>query len=193
MRIVRGLKAARLDAGLSQNSLATGLPVRGRAVSEWETHMAEPTLEHLIQWSRELNQWLVITGHDSELRSGPVSWWNPGESWEIFQRRRLALPLRNRRLLLGMAQGELGELVGVSKHSIRRWELVREAPQPIAHIVWAQQLGYSVEIRPIDDEIPRLRRTGFRFAEITEAHCHSSRPSRSAAEVISHVRALNAN
>ena len=28
----------------------------------------------------------------------------------------------------------------------------------IAHIVWAQKLGYTLEIRPIADGVPRLRR-----------------------------------
>ena len=156
-RIVGHLRSARLDAGLSQNALATGLPVRGRAVSEWETGAIEPTLGHLIQWSRELSRRLVIIGRDGELRSGPVRQ-RPGESWDALERRRLAVPLRNRRLALGMAQGELGELVGVSRDSIQRWELTRVPPRPIAHIVWAQKLGYALDVRPISDGVPRLRR-----------------------------------
>ncbi|ACU68970.1 transcriptional regulator, XRE family [Catenulispora acidiphila DSM 44928] len=158
-RIIAGLRSARLDAELSQNALATGLPVRGRAVSEWETGAIEPTLGHLIQWSWELGRRLVIVGRDGELRYGPVRQ-RPGELWEAFERRRLAVPLRNRRLALGMAQGELGELVGVSRDSIQRWELVRVPPRPIAHVVWAQKLGYSLDTRPVADGGPRLRRVG---------------------------------
>lgn len=161
-RIVGGLRTARLDAGLSQNSVATGLPVRGRAVSEWETGAIEPTLGHLIQWSRELSRRLVVIGRDGELRTGPLRQ-RPGEPWEAFERRRLAVPLRNRRLALGMAQGELGELVGVSRDSIQRWELVRVPPRPIAHIVWAQKLGYTLDIQPVADGIPRFRRTNSVF------------------------------
>jgi transcriptional regulator with XRE-family HTH domain len=158
-RIVGALRAARLDAGLSQNALACGLPVRGRAVSEWETGAIEPTLGHLMQWSRELNWRLVVIGRDGEMRIGPARQ-HPGESWEVFERRRLAVPLRNRRLALGMAQGELGELVGVSRDSIQRWELTHVPPRPIAHIVWAQKLGYSLDVRAVSKGALRFRRAG---------------------------------
>ena len=158
-RIIDGLRSARVDAGISQNSLATGLPVRGRAVSEWETGAIEPTLGHLIQWSRELGRRLVIVGRDGELRDGPMRQ-QSGESWVSFERRRLAVPLRNRRLALGIAQGELGVLVGVSRDSIQRWELVRVPPRPIAHVVWAQKLGFALDLRPVGDGTPRIRRAG---------------------------------
>ena len=158
-RIVGGLRSARLDAGLSQNALAVGMPVRGRAISEWETGAIEPTLGHLIQWSHELGRRLVIIGRDGELRIGPVRQ-RPGETFEIFERRRLAVPLRNRRLALGMAQGELSALVGVSRDSIQRWELVRVPPRPIAHVIWAQKLGYSLDILAVTDGTRRVRRTG---------------------------------
>ena len=158
-RIIKGLRAARLEVGISQNALAVGLPVRGRAVSEWETGAIEPTLGHLIQWSRELGRRLVVIGRDGEVRNGPLRQ-RPGEIWESFERRRLAVPLRNRRLALGMAQGALGELVGVSRDSIQRWELVRVPPRPIAHVVWARQLGYSLDVRPIAEAAPGLRRPG---------------------------------
>ncbi|MEY9859068.1 transcriptional regulator with XRE-family HTH domain [Catenulispora sp. GAS73] len=147
-RIVSALRSARLDAGLSQNALSAGLPVRGRAISEWETGAIEPTLVHLIQWSRSLSRRLVIVGSDGELRMGPLRE-RPGEVWEVFERRRLAVPLRHRRQALGMAQGELAELVGVTRDSIQRWELVRVPPRPIAHILWAQKLGCSLALRPI--------------------------------------------
>lgn len=158
-RIIDGLRAARKEAGLSQNTLATGLPVRGRAVSEWETGAIEPTLGHLILWSRELGRRLMIVGRDGELRDGPMRQ-RSGESWETFERRRLAVPLRNRRLALGIPQGELGLLVGVSRDSIQRWELVRVPPRPIAHVVWAQKLGYALEVRPVGDGTARIRRSG---------------------------------
>ncbi|MEY9887681.1 transcriptional regulator with XRE-family HTH domain [Catenulispora sp. MAP5-51] len=159
-RIAKGLRSARLEAGVSQNALAVGLPVRGRAVSEWETGAIEPTLGHLIQWSGELSRQLVIIGRDGGVRNGPLRQ-RPGETWEVFERRRLAVPLRNRRLALGMTQGQLGELVGVSRDSIQRWELVRVPPRPIAHVVWARQLGYSLDVQRIADGGPQLRRPGF--------------------------------
>lgn len=158
-RIIKGLRSARLEAGISQNALSVGLPVRGRAISEWETGAIEPTLSHLIQWSRELSHHLVVIGRDGEVRNGPLRQ-RPGEAWEAFERRRLAVPLRNRRLALGMAQGELGELVGVSRDSIQRWELVRVPPRPIAHVVWARQLGYSMDVRPVPEGVPRMRHAG---------------------------------
>ncbi|WP_194924887.1 helix-turn-helix transcriptional regulator [Catenulispora pinisilvae] len=161
-RMINGLRSARLQAGISQNTLSSGLPVRGRAISEWETRAIEPTLGHLILWSRMLGRRLVVIGREGDLRIGPARPW-PGESWEIFERRRLAVPLRNRRLALGMGQGELGRLVGVSRDSIQRWELVRVPPRPIAHVVWAQRLGYTLDLWPevaIAEQARRLRRPG---------------------------------
>ncbi|MBS2531260.1 transcriptional regulator [Catenulispora sp. NF23] len=161
-RIVDGLRSARLQAGISQNALSAGLPVRGRAISEWETGAIEPTLGHLILWSRLLGRRLVIVGREGDLRIGP-SRPRPGESSEMFERRRLAVPLRNRRLALGMGQGELGRLVGVSRDSIQRWELVRVPPRPIAHVVWAQRLGYTLDVWPVAavaDGLSRVRNAG---------------------------------
>lgn len=146
---IGALRSARLRAGLSQNALALGLPVRGRAISEWETGAVAPKLGHFCQWARELGLRLVIIGRDGTLRSVPLHQ-RPGEAWETFELRRLATPLRNRRHALGMAQGDLGELVGVSRDSIQRWELARVPLRPIALIVWAHKLGYSVALRPID-------------------------------------------
>jgi transcriptional regulator with XRE-family HTH domain len=147
--IVGGLRSARRDARLSQNELACSLPVRGRAISEWETGLMEPTLEHLIQWSCVLGRRLVVVGQDSKLQEGPARP-RAGEAWEVFERRRLAVPLRNRRLDLGLTQTELGMLVNVSRDSIQRWEHARVPPRPIALIIWAQKLGYSVALRAID-------------------------------------------
>ena len=150
--IVGGLRSARLGAGLTQNAVSEGLPVRGRAISEWETGAAEPTLEHLIYWSRALGRRLVIVGRNGEVFNYALRH-RPGESWEVFERRRLAWPLKNRRVALGMSQGELCSLVGVTRDSIQRWELARVPPRPIAHIVWAHRLGYSIALRPIDDRL----------------------------------------
>lgn len=155
--IIRSLRSARLDAGLSQNALSTGLPVRGRAISEWETGAIEPTLEHLIQCCGELHLRLVIAGRDGNPCKTP-SPQRPGESWEHSERRRLATPLKERRVALGMGQGQLGELVGVSRDTIQRWELVRVPPRPISHVVWAQKLGYSLILLPTSLPDRKLRR-----------------------------------
>ncbi|MBS2547447.1 helix-turn-helix domain-containing protein [Catenulispora sp. NL8] len=148
-RIVGGLRAVRLVTTLSQNALSSGLPVRGRAISEWETGLVEPTLDHLMQWSRELGRRLVIVGPDNELRDGSPRP-RAGETWEVLQRRRLASPLRNRRLALRLTQKELGELVGVSRDSIQRWEHAHVPPRPIALIVWAHKLECSLALQAID-------------------------------------------
>jgi len=85
----------------------------------------------------------------------------PGESWEHFERRRLASPLRNRRLALGLSQTEVGNLIGVSRDSVQRWELACVPPRPIAHVVWAQKLGYALALRPASSQRrPAHPRTG---------------------------------
>lgn len=147
--IIRSLRSVRLDAGRSQNALSAGLPVGGRTISEWETGAIEPTMEHLIQCCGELHLRLVIAGQDGKPCTA-ASRQRPGESWEHFERRRLATPLRERRVALGMSQGTLGEFVGVNRDSIQRWDLVRVPPRPISHVVWAQMLGYCLALRPIN-------------------------------------------
>jgi len=146
--IVGSLRSARQDVGISQNALSAGLPVRGRAISEWETGSMEPTLDHLMQWSHELGQRLVIVGRDGEPRNGSPRF-RAGETWEVFERRRLASPLRNHRLASRLTQEELGQLVGVSRDSIQRWEHARVPPRPIALMVWAHKLECSVALQPL--------------------------------------------
>jgi len=145
------LRSERLANELTQNEVAFGMDVRGRAISEWESGTIQPKLRNLIEWSRRLNHRLVILGRVGEPLRGP-SHQRPGETWEHFERRRLAVPLRNRRQALGLSQTELGELVGVSRDSIQRWELSRVPPRPIAHVVWAQKLGYSLVLLPTSDQ-----------------------------------------
>lgn len=147
-QVIGDLRSARLDAGTSQNALSAGLPVRGRAISEWENGAMEPTLCHLIHWSRKLDRRLVITGLDGSQCDGLLRS-RTREPWKSFERRRLASPLRIRREILGLTQADLGQLIGVSRDSISRWELVRVPPRSIALIVWAQKLEYSVAIRPV--------------------------------------------
>ena len=148
-RVIRHLRSARTKADLSQNALAEGLPFRGRAISEWETGAVEPTLDHLMQLAHKLDSHLVILGSSGDLRTHPIRR-RAGESWQVFEQRRLALPLRNRRLALGLSQDTLGYHVGISRDSIQRWELARVPPRPMALIVWTQKLGYTLDIRPVD-------------------------------------------
>lgn len=147
--IIRDIKSARLKKGLSQNGLSSSLPVRGRAISEWETGAIQPKLNHLILLTHELDLRLAIIGLDGKPCNGP-SRQRPGESWVKFERRRLAWPLKGRRVAQGMSQTELANLVGVSRDSIQRWELAHVPPRPIALAVWAQKLGYSLALRQAD-------------------------------------------
>lgn len=146
--IVQELRALRIGAGLSQPALAAlGLPVRGRAVCEWELGVVEPKLDHLLLWADTLGRQLVVAGNDG--RACPVhARRRPGEAWEVHQRRRLADPLRARRRALGWSQATLGAHVGISCDSIQRWEHARVPPRPIAHVVWAQKLGLRLAIVP---------------------------------------------
>jgi transcriptional regulator with XRE-family HTH domain len=146
--IVAALRSARLEARLSQEALAEGLPVRGRAVSEWELETMKPKLGHLFHWTFGLGLRLVIVGRDGGVREVPVAR-RPGESWERFELRRLALPLRHRRQALGLGLDDVGQLVGVSRSSVQRWELARVPPRPMALVVWAHKLGFSVAVQPI--------------------------------------------
>jgi transcriptional regulator with XRE-family HTH domain len=145
------LRSERKANGFTQDDVASGLEVRARAISEWECGEIQPKLRHLIQWSGRLDHRLEVLGPDGEPLRGPARS-RPGETWEHFERRRLAVPLRNRRLALGLSQTELGAFVGVSRDSVQRWELVCVPPRPIAHVVWAQKLGYTLALRPVGSQ-----------------------------------------
>lgn len=146
-RIIRGLRTARINAGLSQDELAKGLPFRGRAVSEWETGAVEPKLNNLILVADKLQHCMVLVGPHGRLEN-VLTRRRPGEERVVFLRRQLATPLRNRRLVRRMSQGELSLVVGVSRDSVQRWELAHVPPRPMAHTVWAQQLGYTLALAP---------------------------------------------
>ncbi|MBS2554578.1 transcriptional regulator [Catenulispora sp. NL8] len=140
------LRSERLAAGLSQSTVASWFSIRARAVSEWETGAVQPTLDHLILLSGELGWRLVIVDRRGVSR-GPQQ--RPGESWVVFERRRLATPLKSRRLAWGLTQGELGQRVGVSRETIQRWEVARTSPRPMGLIVWAQKTNYCLGLRPM--------------------------------------------
>jgi transcriptional regulator with XRE-family HTH domain len=57
--------------------------------------------------------------------------------------------LRSRRAVFGLTQEELALILGVSRDTISRWELALVPPRPIALIVWAQQLGRSIDLRKV--------------------------------------------
>lgn len=175
--IARGLRDVRLNAKRSQDDVACGLPVRGRAVSEWETGAAEPILMHLIQWARELECCLVLVDRAGRAFKSPQRQ-RSGESWEVFQRRCTAARLRDLRISRGMPLQALAEIVGVCRDSVQRWEMLRVPPRPIAHVVWAQAFGLTLAVRLISaPDQPIVRRVKAKMA----VHAGLSKP---AAEVV---------
>ena len=154
-RIIDRLRIVRLEADITQNALAEVLPVRGRAISEWETEAVEPTYDHLLLLAGALGQRLVIMDRGVEL---PSVRRRPGEPWVLYERRRLAWPLRGRRRARRMSLSDVGELVGVSADSIGRWELTRVPPRPMAKIVWVHTMECSLGLRKVGPPDPGVRR-----------------------------------
>lgn len=149
-RLLGVLRTAREDAGLSQERLSSRLLVRRGTVFEWETGAGRPTMRNLILWSRELGLRLAIMGPDGNERNGSrKSKGIIGEAPEARELRRMAIPLKNRRLACKLTVVELSRTIGMDRNSIMRWERARVTPRPMALIVWAQALGYSVALRPI--------------------------------------------
>lgn len=171
-QIISDLRATRIQADRSQGSVADCIHVRTQTVCEWEKGVTQPALDHLIQWAGELRRRLVVVDQDGKTRLGPQSW-RHGEPWERFERRRLAFPLKNRRVALGLPQRDLGRLVGVSRDSIQRWELAQIPPRPKALVVWARRLGYSLALRPIGSPLEPIPR-----APIRHCPCCSLRGNR---------------
>lgn len=141
-QIIRSLKSARQEAALSQQTLSNILPVNGKAVFEWEARNIQPTMEHLLLWVKALERRLVIVDQDGALCDAPSPIVGVGSV--TFELQRLAGPLRERRKELGLTFPQLGELIGVTKQSVERWEAARVSPRPMALIVWAQKLDRSV-------------------------------------------------
>jgi transcriptional regulator with XRE-family HTH domain len=146
-RVISVLRTARGSSGQSQSALSSRLPVSSKAISDWETGAIQPTLGHLIQWSRELGYHLVVSRGGGQLPHGARQR-GERETGVSFERRHLATPLKSRRIALGLSQGDLARLVGVSRDSVQRWELGYVPPRPIALAVWAQKVGCSVILRP---------------------------------------------
>ena len=100
----------------------------------------------------------MIVGPDGEMLLPEPSWLLPGEISDSFEMWRLAGPLKSRRRALKLSQKALGRLVGVSGSSILFWKPARITPRPIAQIVWAQKLGFSIalQLKELSDGCPRL-------------------------------------
>jgi len=71
-QIVRDLRAVRIEVNVSQNALSEGLPVRGKAISEWETMAIDPTLDHLFLWCRALDRQPTLVRPDGVAQIVPL-------------------------------------------------------------------------------------------------------------------------
>ena len=151
------LRTKREDAGLSQERLSSRLLVRRGTVFEWETGVGRPTMRNLILWSRELGLRLAVVDPEGNERHG-FSKGIIGEAPEARELRRMAIPLKNRRLARKLTLVELSRAIGMDRNSLLRWERARVTPRPMALVVWAQALGYSVALRPIGPGSERGRR-----------------------------------
>lgn len=144
--ITCGLRAARQAAARTQAELSTTIGVHTQAISDWELGKYKPSLPDMALWAQALEHHLVVIDADGETPLEPPKLAN--ESQRSYERRRLATPLTNRRLQLGLDEDELGQLVGVTAGSIKRWEAARIRPGALTHIVWAQALGYTLALQP---------------------------------------------
>lgn len=144
------LLLARRAAELTQTSLSSLAGVSTRALQAWEKGSDAPNVDHLLCWVRELGFRIAITESAGGSATPMVAELQDGDSWEAREMRRLALPLRTRRRERKLSQADLGLLIGVSRSSLQRWEDGNMFPRSIALIVWADRLGYSVELEPVD-------------------------------------------
>ena len=147
--IVRSLQVAREDAGLSRHALSLRLRVEHGAIFEWEKATSRPTLKHLMQWARELGFRLAIVGPDGQERRSAAKR-IVGESPEVRELRRLAIPLKTLRDARELTLVELSGAIGVDRNSLLRWENVTATPRVMALIVWVQALNCSLALRPSD-------------------------------------------
>jgi transcriptional regulator with XRE-family HTH domain len=146
-QIVRCLRVAREEAGLSRHALSSRLRVRHGTIFEWEKGTSRPTLRHLMQWARELGFCLVIVGPDGEERRGSAKR-IVGESFEHRELRRLTVPLKTLRDARRLTLVGVSGTIGVDRNSLLRWESVTATPRLMALIVWAQALNCSLALQP---------------------------------------------
>lgn len=151
-QIIGGLRIAREDAGLSRHALSSRLRVQHGTIFEWEKGISRPSLRHLILWARELGFRLVIVGPDGKERRGSAKR-IAGESLEIRELRRLAIPLKTLRDARRLTLMGVSETIGVARNSLLRWETVSATPRPMALVVWAQALNCSLALRRTSVEV----------------------------------------
>jgi DNA-binding transcriptional regulator YiaG len=133
------LYAAREQAGLSAAVFSGVLGINSKTLRKWEKGHSSPGLTFMLRWTRELGLRLVITDRLTQEDLTPL---RPEDSipWEEQEVRRLAAPLKSRRLDRGLSQTELGLCVGVSRSSLQRWEDADQLPRIIALAVVVDRL-----------------------------------------------------
>ncbi|WP_194892262.1 helix-turn-helix transcriptional regulator [Catenulispora pinisilvae] len=142
------LLAARETTGLSRESLSEVLEVSNRTLRDWERRYESPSFTNLLRWAHELGFRLAIVDRQGGPEP-PCPTPEDGAPWEVQEIRRLAPPLKSRRLARKISQTDLGLIIGVSRSSLQRWEDGEQLPRLIALIVWADRLDLTVELHPL--------------------------------------------
>jgi transcriptional regulator with XRE-family HTH domain len=148
--IVKVLRLARRDGGLTQVALAAHLGVGGSSVASWETGDGIPSVPHLIGWARLVRLRPVILDADRRPMDC-VLLRVPGEDRETYEARRLAVVLReHRKARPGYTQADVAVRAHVHRGSVRRWERA-DRPMPTEGLLrWARALGCTVTLLPQD-------------------------------------------
>jgi len=76
---------------------------------------------------------------------------------ELFEMRRLATVLWARRRASELSQTALGELVGVSRITVHKWEAVRVFPRASSLVTWCGVLDCSLGLRHSESASPPER------------------------------------
>jgi transcriptional regulator with XRE-family HTH domain len=145
------LLATRLAAGMSRASLGDLLSISSRTLRDWEKCYSSPGLANALNWARTLGFRLVVTDRLTGPQPIAAAPDGDGALWEVQEMRRLAPPLKARRLARKISQTDLGLICGVTRSSLQRWEDAERLPRLVALIVWADRLDFIVELRPLDE------------------------------------------
>lgn len=148
--LIDRLKQARYErGGLSQRRLASMLGVSANSITEWESGQESVTVRHLVLWARVLSLRLVIVDAFNAQVRYPLSR-DLGEAWDSYELRRLTGTLRDVRVGgVRWTQREVARKAGVSRSSIRHWEVLTTPPRTIGLIRWAMALDCRLDLRPL--------------------------------------------
>jgi DNA-binding XRE family transcriptional regulator len=163
------LTAVRTDHGnLPQHRLASMVGVSTNSVIDWESGQESLTLRHLIAWAHSLALRLVIIDAFGAQIRYPLAR-DSAEAWDAYELRRLTGALRDvREGSLGLTQLEVARKAGVSRSSIRHWEVLTTPPRSIGFIRWTMALGFRIrlaQLRPPHRILSLAERPGLPTAE----------------------------